>query len=190
MPFEVFHFRDSKMILEHKHILNDVQATLEYIHDALYGSVHYGELLRQALTEMQWRENGMEDLRILEGRRYAYKGFKRNVAIEASLHSYEYILEGLLKLQLGFVRGKVEAGILILTAKRGEKTPYGSTSEMLVDEVNMLYPTINLPVMVALFDLGDPWIAQEEGGEEHAGAPVHAHEQGVPGEASQGVVGN
>lgn len=190
MPFEVFHFRDSEMILEHKHIINDVRATLEYIHDALYGSVHYGELLRQALNEMQWRENGMEDLRILEGRRYAYKGFKRNIAIEASLHSYEYILEGLLKLQLGFVRGKVEAGILILTAKRGEKTPYGSTSQMLIEEVNALYPTINLPVMVALFDLGDPWVAREEGGDIHAGAPVHAHEQEIPETAPPGVVGD
>ena len=176
MPFEVHHFRDSKMILEHKHILADVTATLEYIHDALYGSIHYGELLRQALDEMQWRENGMEELRILEGRRYAYKGFKRGVAIEANLHSYEYILEGLLRLQLGFVRDKVEAGVLILTAKRGEKTPYGSTSQMLVEEVNALYPTINLPVMVALFDLGEPWIANEEGGDLNAGASVHADE--------------
>lgn len=176
MPFEVHHFRDSKTILEHKHILRDVTATLEYVHDALYGSIHYGELLRQALDEMQWRENGMEELRILEGRRYAYKGIKRGVAIEANLHSYEYILEGLLKLQLGFVRDKVEAGVLLLTAKRGDKTPYGSTSQILVEEVNALYPTISLPVMVALFDLGEPWIAGEEGGDLNAGASVHADE--------------
>ena len=90
--------------------------------------------------------------------------------------SYEYILEGLLRLQLGFVRDKVEAGVLILTAKRGEKTPYGSTSQMLVEEVNALYPTINLPVMVALFDLGESWIANEEGGDLSAGASVHADE--------------
>jgi hypothetical protein len=34
-----------------------------------------GELLRQALDEMGWRENG--SLSILDGRRYQYKGFKK-----------------------------------------------------------------------------------------------------------------
>ena len=48
------------------------------------------ELLRQALDEMNWRENG--SLNILDGRRYQYKGFKKGVALEGdSFASYEYL---------------------------------------------------------------------------------------------------
>jgi hypothetical protein len=113
---------------------------------------------------MQWRENGNVDLKILDGRRYMYKGVKRGVAIEGNFSVYEFILEGLLRLQIGFDKGKIETGILLLTSKRSEKTPYGSTSKMVKEEIEMLYPTISMPVSVVLFDLGDPVISDGEGG--------------------------
>ena len=69
-----------------------VQATLEYIDDALYGTLHRGELLRQALEEMDWRK---EPLNILDGRRYFYKGLSNGIALDGSLNTYEFILEGL-----------------------------------------------------------------------------------------------
>ena len=102
-----------------------------------------GKLFRQALDEMQWRENGNVDLKILDGRRYMYKGVKHGVAIEGNFSVYEFILEGLLRLQIGFDKGKIETGILLLTSKRSEKTPYGSTSKMVKEEIEMLYPTIS-----------------------------------------------
>ena len=54
----------------------------------------------------------------------------------------------------------------MLTAKRGEKSPYGSTVDMVQNEVEQLYPTISLPVSVALFDLGEPdlYLGEEENG--------------------------
>jgi len=81
------------------------------------------------------------------------------VAIDGNFSAYEYILEGLLRLQLGHSKGTIETGILILTAKRSENSPYGSTEDMVREEIEMLYPTISLPVSVALFNL------DEEGGE-------------------------
>ena len=51
------------------------------------------------------------DLSILDGRRYQYKGFKKGVAIEGNFASYEYILEGLFRLQIGFDKGRIETGI-------------------------------------------------------------------------------
>jgi hypothetical protein len=164
MPFEVIHFRGSDKILKDKNLDRDVQITLEYVDDVLCGTIYRRELFRQALDEMQWRENGNVDLKILDGRRYMYKGVKHGVAIEGNFSVYEFILEGLLRLQIGFDKGKIETGILLLTSKRSEKTPYGSTSKMVKEEIEMLYPTISMPVSVVLFDLGDPVISDGEGG--------------------------
>jgi hypothetical protein len=92
MPFEIFHVRESDKILKEKNLEKDVQATLEYVDTALYGSLYRRELLRQALEEMNWRENGNGELKIMEGRRYMYKGVKREVAIEGNFSVYEFIL--------------------------------------------------------------------------------------------------
>ena len=165
MPFEMFHVRGSDKIIKDKNLEKDVQVTLEYVDDALYGSIYRRELLRQALDEMDWRENGT--LNILDGRRYQYKGFKRGVAIEGNFSVYEYILEGLFRLQVGFDKGMIETGILMLTSQRSEKSSYGSSRDLAEAEVEMLYPTISLLVSVALFDLGEPTISNgtEEGGD-------------------------
>ncbi len=167
MPFEIMHFRESDKILKEKRMEKDVKATLEYIDDALYGSIYRRELLRQALDEMDWRANGNDDLKILPTRRYMYKGVKRGVAIEGNFSVYEYILEGLFRLQVGFDKGIIETGILMLTSQRSEKSSYGSSRDLAEAEVEMLYPTISLPVSVALFDLGEPTISNgtEEGGD-------------------------
>jgi hypothetical protein len=165
MPFEMFHVRGSDKIIKDKNLEKDVQVTLEYVDDALYGSIYRRELLRQALDEMDWRENGT--LNILDGRRYQYKGFKRGVAIEGNFSVYEYILEGLFRLQVGFDKGMIETGILMLTSQRSEKSSYGSSRELAQAEIEMLYPSISLPVSVALFDLGEAIISNgtEEGGD-------------------------
>jgi hypothetical protein len=165
MPFEIFHVRESDKILKDKNLERDVQATLEYVDTALYGSLYRRELLRQALEEMNWRENGNGELKIMEGRRYMYKGVKREVAIEGNFSVYEFILEGLFRLQVGFDKGRIETGILMLTAARSEKSSYGSSRELAQTEIEMLYPTISMPVAIALFDLVDSTLPDEGGGD-------------------------
>ena len=155
MSFELLHFRESDKILKKKRMDKQLQATLEYIDDALYGTLHRGELLRQALEEMDWRK---EPLNILDGRRYFYKGLRNEIALDGSLNTYEFILEGLLRLQVGFDKKRIDAGILMLNGQRSEKTPYGSTRELVETEIQLLQPTINLPVAIILFDLGRPGI--------------------------------
>ena len=103
MPFEMFHVRESDKIIKDKNLEKDVHVTLEYVDDALYGSIYRRELLRQALDEMDWREDGT--LNIIDGRRYQYKGFKKGVAIEGNFSVYEYILEGLFRLLFCFEIG-------------------------------------------------------------------------------------
>jgi hypothetical protein len=164
MPFEIFHVRESDKILKEKNLEKDVQATLEYVDTALYGSLYRRELLRQALDEMNWRENGNGELKIMEGRRYMYKGVKREVAIEGNFSIYEFILEGLFRLQIGFDKGRIETGILMLTAARSEKSSYGSSRELAQTEIEMLYPTISMPVAIALFNLGDSTLPDDDGG--------------------------
>ena len=160
MPFEIFHVRGSDEIIRDKNMENYVQSTLEYVDDALYGSLYRGELLRQALKDSGWRENG--SLNILEGRRYLYKGIRKGIAMEGNFASYEYILEGLFRLQIGFDKNMIETGILMLTSQRSEKSSYGSSRELAVAELDMLYPTISMPVSIALFDLGSSELPEDD----------------------------
>ena len=183
MPFEILHFRGSDKIIKNKDMEKDVQATLEYIDDALYGSIYRRELLHQALDEMNWRENG--SLNIIDGRRYQYKGFKKGVALEGdSFASYEYLWTGLLRLQVGFDKGLIETGILMLTAARSEKSSYGTSRELAEAEVELLFPTISLPVSIALFDLGAPIISNGTE-EDNDGTPIPTDDNGAVKEADQ-----
>jgi hypothetical protein len=164
MP-EIIHFRESDRIIKEKGLEPDVNITLEYVEAMLYGTLYKRELTIQALKECDWRE---DDLSILDGRRYQYKGFKKGVAIEGNFASYEYILEGLFRLQIGFDKGRIETGILMLTSERSEKSRLGTSIELAKLEVEQLYPTISMPVTIALFDLGTPDLPVEnsvKGGE-------------------------
>ena len=163
MSFEMIHFRESDKIIRQKRLDRDVKITLNYLSDVLQGTLQRGELLRQALDEMGWRENG--SLNILEGRRYQYKGFKKGVALEGSFAAYEYLWAGLLRLLYGFDKKLINTGVLMLTAERSEKSTLGTSCDLVLTEVELLCPTISLPVTVALFDLEEPVISDEEGGD-------------------------
>jgi hypothetical protein len=164
MAVEIIHFRGSDEILKAKNMDRDVEVTLAYVEEAVYGALYKRELTNLALEEMGWREG---NLNILEGRRYQYLGIKRGVAISGSFSAYEYILEGLFRLQIGFDKGIVDAGILMLNSYRSENSKYGTSRELAEKEVEMLYPTISMPVTVALFDLGSPELLDDEGGDDN-----------------------
>lgn len=132
-------------------------STLEYLDTVLCGTLHRREILREALADLDWRES-LDDLRIIEGRRYQFDGFRQGIALEANFSAYEYLLTGLFRLQVGYDKGLIEAGVLLLTAKRSEKSPYGSSATMVREDMKLLHPTINLPVAVVLFDLGQPMV--------------------------------
>lgn len=160
MDFEIIHFRDADKILEEKAMVSDLAMTVEFIFNALVGSRYRRDLLREALDDMYWRPEGI-DLRILPGRRYMYKGLKGEIAIDGSFSSYEYLHTGLIRLQLGYDKGIIQSGILLLPANRGEKSPYGNTADMLKDEMEMLFPTISMPVTICLYDLGEPFLPDD-----------------------------
>ena len=161
MEFEIIHFRDAEKILKEKRMLKDVNITCEYIFDNLVGTTYKRDILRDALEAMDWRQENV-DLKILPGRRYMYKGVKGDIAMDGSFSSYEYLHTGLLRLQLGYDKGTVESGILLLTSTRSDKSPYGNTADMLKDEMQMLFPTISLPVSICLFDLGEARIIEDD----------------------------
>ena len=183
MPFEILHFRESDKIIKEKRMEKDIKVTLEYIDDVLFGTIYRRELLRESLEEMDWRENGT--LNILDGRRYQYKGFKRGVAIEGNFSAYEYILEGLFRLQIGFDKGLVETGILMLTSLRSEKSSYGTSKELAEAEIEMLYPTISMPVSIALFDLGPPIISDGTEENDDGSISIPADDNGTVKETDQ-----
>ena len=171
MSYEILHFRNANQIIKEKKMAKEVKSVMDYLNDCLYGTQHKSELLRQALTEMNWRQNG--DLNILDGRRYFYKGFKNRVAIDGSFSSYEYIQDALLRLQVGFDKGKLDMGIVMVTAQRSEKSKLGSTKDLVVREIEMLQPTISLPVTVVLFDLGKPGEIYQESEKKAEELPNH-----------------
>jgi hypothetical protein len=160
MEFEIIHFRDAQKVLEEKSMITDVNLTCEYIFDNLVGTQYRRDILRDALDAQGWREEHAE-LKILPGRRYFYKGVKGEIAMDGSFSSYEYLHTGLLRLQLGYDKGTVESGVLLLPSNRSEKSPYGNTADMLKSEMQLLFPTISLPVSICLFDLGEPFIPED-----------------------------
>ena len=160
--FEVLYFRGAEEILKEKGMLSDVQATMQYVDDVLTGALYKRELLRMALDEMGWTQDA-DFMRIIEGRRYMYKGVKRGIAIDGNISAYEYILEGLVRLQIGYDKQRIDAGILLVNSKRSDKSPLGTTSELIKGEIEMLYPTIHLPVSVCLISTGEPILYDEEG---------------------------
>jgi hypothetical protein len=151
MSFKIYHFSDSDNVLDNKGMLEDLYQVVEYLDSVLTGAEQYGSLLKQGLSEEGWRAEGV--LGILPDRKYQYKGFKQGIAIEGNMSAYEYILEGLFRLQIGYSLGRIDAGVLFLNTIRGDKTPYGSTEELLSNEMELLESIITLPVSVVLFDL-------------------------------------
>ena len=110
---------------------------MEYNNDVLAGSLYKRELLRMALEEMAWT-NDAEFMRIIDGRRYMYKGVKRGIAIDGNISAYEYILEGMVRLQIGYDKQRIDAGILLVNAKRSNKSPFGTTADLIKMEIETL----------------------------------------------------
>lgn len=155
MSFELLHFRGADKILKKKNMDHVVRATCETIEAFLFGTLRKGGLLRQALEEADWRQDP-EQLKILNGRRYAFKGLRNGIAIDGQFSSYESIWDSLLRLQIGWAQKKIDAGIVLVTGERSEKSQYGSTKELIQKELELLFPTISVPVSIAIFDLGKP----------------------------------
>jgi hypothetical protein len=174
---EMLHFRDADKILKKKKLLTDLTKTCGYLESVLDGARYKRNLFRLALDEMGWLPEKLEDLRFMDGRRYEYKGVKGEIAVEGSFSVYEYILEGIFRLQIGFDKGMIQAGVLMLTSLRGENSKYGTSTELAKTEVEMLYPTINLPVTIALLDIGKPMIIDDEGGGESNGISIPPDDQ-------------
>jgi len=151
MPYELLHFRDSDQILKDKGMLKDVEKTLEYLDNVLFESLNKGELLKEALKDTGWREDGT--LNILENRRYQHKGFKNKVAIEGYISTFEN-WEGLFRLQVAFDKQNIHTGILLMNSLRSFDSPFGSSAELVGWEIEQLEPTVFMPISVALFDLG------------------------------------
>ena len=185
MPFDLIHFRDSGKILKQMKMLKEVTTTLKYLDDVLYEAPNPAKLLKEALSETGWRENGT--LAVLEGRGYQFKGMKHCVALEGNFSAYEFILEGLLRLQVAFDKGTIQAGVLMLTAARSERTRFGSTRELCEWEIEQLRPTISMPVSVALFDLGNIIRREKPEKREDLSELRDRHQMnGEPGETGEG----
>ncbi len=160
MPFTTVYFREAEALIKAQRMKKNILATLEDLEQSL-ATFHYrGFTVRSVLNDAGWREES-NDLNILAGRRYQFKGYWRRVAIEANLSVYEYLWEGLFRLQLGFDQGKIDTGILILPGNRSEKSPLGKSIDLVKVEVEALFPTISLPVAVVLFDVDASTLADE-----------------------------
>jgi len=153
MSYQTVYFHDAEKIIKSNRMSKIVRQTFEGIEQDLIGSSFPGTTLKTTLTDCDWRENP-DNLKIIDGRRYQYKGYRKRIAIEANLSFYEFLWDGLFRLQIGFDKGLIDAGILILNGTRSDKSPLGESLDLVKSEVEELYPTISLPVVVALFDVG------------------------------------
>ncbi len=136
MPFELLHFRESEEILNKKKMTEDVMKTLEYLDTVLFEAPNKGELLKQALKDMGWREDGT--LNIMEGRRYQHRGFKNRIAIEGYIGTFEN-LEGYSGCRWHLIQ-KIDTGILLMNSLRSFDSPFGSSRELAEWEIDSLSP--------------------------------------------------
>jgi hypothetical protein len=70
----------------------------------------------------------------------------------------------LVRLQIGYDKQRIDAGILLVNSKRSDKSLLGTTVDLIKAEIETLHPTIHLPVAVCLISTGDPILFDEEGG--------------------------
>ena len=153
MSYQILYFNEAKKVISSKRIGKMINDTLQGIADDLIGSTLLNSTLKSTLDDRGWREN-LNILKIIDGRRYQYKGILKRIAIEGNLGFYEYLWDGLFRLQVGFDKGLIDAGLLILPGNRSDKSPLGDSVDLVKAEIQELYPTISLPVAVALFDVG------------------------------------
>lgn len=149
MAYSMFQFRDFNEIIKELHMDQALTETLDYLDLALQGAIWKGTLVNQVLEETGWRDD--ENIQVIPKRRYKYKGYIGGLAIEGNVSIYEYMLEGLFRLQIGYDQERVRAGVLLL-GKRKWSFPFEDSHELLTWEIESLYPTISLPVGVALFE--------------------------------------
>jgi hypothetical protein len=161
MSYELVHFNGSEKLLKSVKMLKDIKITMDYLDEVLSGSHRQSELLRQALSEMDWRHPTVS-LKIIEGRRYQFKGIKNGVAIDGNFSSYEYLHTALLRLQIGYDQGLIDAGVILLNSSRSEKSHLGTSKELALKELEVLSSIISIPVVIALFNLGTPHIQTME----------------------------
>lgn len=149
MAYEMLHFRGSQEAIQNLNMEQPLMETLDYVDLVVQDSSWKGTMLTEVLEETGWRNS--EDLVIIPNRRYKYKGYMGALAIEGNLTIHEYMLEGLFRMQIGYDKESVQAGVLLL-GNRKWTTPFQDNKQLLDFEIRELYPTISLPVSVALFD--------------------------------------
>jgi hypothetical protein len=53
------------------------------------------------------------------------------VAIDGNISAYEYILEGIGPVAMGYDKQRIDAGILLVNSKRSDKSPFGTTADLI-----------------------------------------------------------
>ena len=48
----------------------------------------------------------------------------------------------MVRLQIGYDKQRIDAGILLVNSKRSDKSPFGTTADLIKMEIETLYPTI------------------------------------------------
>jgi hypothetical protein len=57
---------------------------------------------------------------------------------------------------VGFDKGFLDTGLLLLNQHRSEKSPLGNNADLVKAELEDLFPTISMPLSIVLYDLGKP----------------------------------
>jgi hypothetical protein len=91
-------------------------------------------------------------------------------------------------LQIGYDKQRIEAGILLVNAKRSNKSPFGTTADLIKAEIETLYPTIHLPVAACLISTGEPILYDEEGNP-YGSVSVSQDDNPTAEKAAQGLTG-
>ena len=153
MPYQLYHFNGSKEFIKSNSMVSDLAMTAQHVLNTISGAFLREQLLRIALDEMGWTQG--DTWNIVAGKKCRYLGCKRGVGLEANLGIYDYIVEGAMRLQVGYDKGQIDAGILLLTNQGMPKCMEEDIYPQLEKDMNALAPTISLPLCICLYDFSN-----------------------------------
>jgi len=141
-------FRHARDIINSKGLLSDVDSIISELHHGWLQGHASVSFQKQILIKHKWATEhpiGITD------RRYAYDGFKDGLAFEIEWSVSEKILEIILKMQYGFVKGEVEAGLIVNIRSDSKNSPILLEEAGGAKEIEEMKYIVTVPLYLVVF---------------------------------------
>jgi len=114
MDTKTFSYNNGRVILQNKKVFNDIQALIQKADIDSKSGKDFSKYFRDNLEERGWEFNK----KVVPGLGIRYGFRKEGIQIETQFGNMARFYSDIFKLQLGFNKGDIDAGVLIVLTKR------------------------------------------------------------------------